>query len=652
MKRNRTSHSLEPAHSFRARHVQRWLIGLILVIIVAGLRFPWLEADGGNSGFWSYGVFTTDEGYNTSSGRLAYLTGHFMDPELLDPIVFPWSWGLGLVNYLGYLVGGLSWGAARLPTMFAAVMGWFLAYWLASRTTLPALAGIVVLAVSSNPLSLTYERIHNTDVIVGCLVILSYIFVIQNSFWRAALAGAVLAFALSVKTTTVGLVPLVVLGMLALDKGRAKRLASFCVTFAIMFGALWMWRQACIDAARAFGSELLARMLVPIGDVMTFDPRIWLRALSVFPRWPISFQMGVFMIWVLLLPLWSLFYNCCWTRRCLTPRSAVCFGVLIYVGILATQAQAPLRRVALSVLFFVPLLLVQGRATMFRMTSAKMRRVAPVIATLLTMFALYWMPRHFLPDELKAYVYNDYILPAKSVWNLSWPVLGSSIIALIIALQRSAPLWNGTRKWVFVTGVTSSVTCLFFCNYALAIQGARGSFVGSQVILQISIALFILTLLIGYNVGRWRAWYVCVAVIYGGFALFDAHWREAYRELALARHIEREGAKELAIKLPANAIVVGRRSTTLLRQTRLRLGMVLPIWDPATFFADIERLLRRHPDQPLYVLLDSDPQTPPAVEYLKRNLDKFQFQHVATLQQYADGTPQLVPLYVLRVGLK
>ncbi len=635
-----------------SRTQQRWLVGLAVVIVVAALRFPWLEADGGNAGFWSYGVFTTDEGYNTAAGRLAYLTGKFFDPELLEPINFTTSWSMGLLSYLGYLVGGLTWGAARLPTLTAAVLGWFLAYWLASRATTPLLAGLVTLVLSCNPMSLTYERVHNTDVIVAALAILAYVQATSRRTAWSAVAGVVLALGLSVKTTTLGLVPLVLLGSVMTRRDVVRRLASLAVCFAVCFTLLWVWRQAVIASAGGRGNELVARTLIPIiaGSVV-FQWEEMLRALSIFPRWPMSVQMGPLLLWLLVLPVWYVLQDWSRTHRWATRRSVVFLGVLAYVGFLATQPQAPLRRVVLALLYFVPAMFVYGRAAMLRIPQQRMRAALGVAAACLLSLGLYWMPRGFSQEELQGYRYNEYIVPAKVTWGLSWPIWMAGVVALGVGMRMRFPSRCRCGEWAFIVGVVVSVTWVFFSNYSLAAQGLRGTFLGDQVLIQISTVVFVLVLMTAHPWGRWRTWYVCGAGLFLGFALMDSTWRVAYQKEATRAYVERDGSRQLATIIPPNSIVVGRRSTTLLRQTPCRLGITMPIWEPAKFFADVERLLTRYPDRPLYVLLDADPQTPPAVAYLQQHQGKFQFQHVATLQQYADGAAQLVPLYAVRIAL-
>ncbi|MEI6297380.1 MAG: hypothetical protein WCO84_07130 [bacterium] len=62
------------------RDWQRWAWAILVVAVVAALRWPWREADGGNSGFWTYGFFLTDEGCYTSAGRHAFVNRTLLTP--------------------------------------------------------------------------------------------------------------------------------------------------------------------------------------------------------------------------------------------------------------------------------------------------------------------------------------------------------------------------------------------------------------------------------------------------------------------------------------------------------------------------------------------------------------------------------------------
>jgi hypothetical protein len=143
------------------------------LLVLAGLRLPWLEADSGNAGFWTYAYFVSDEGEYTAGGRLHYLTGSFVDALLGEPHTFTTSPLMHFTAAWGYRIMGLSYGAARLPTMIAAMVGWLAIYWMTSRRTAPWLACLLVALLSSNPLSLTYERTASSDIMCGSLIILA-----------------------------------------------------------------------------------------------------------------------------------------------------------------------------------------------------------------------------------------------------------------------------------------------------------------------------------------------------------------------------------------------------------------------------------------------------------------------------------------------
>ncbi|NQU11805.1 glycosyltransferase family 39 protein, partial [bacterium] len=202
----------------------RWLTCFALLLLLASLRLPWLAADSGNSVFWSFAYFSYDEAAYTSGGRLASLTGRFLDPDLSEPHTFGSGWGMHFLAYLGYRLDGLTLGAMRWPSLVLAIAAWLAVYRLLCRRTPPLLAGLLVALVSCNPVSLTYERTASTDVAVAALTILAFALVTaRRPVWSVG-AGAFVALACCIKANAVVLIPLVALGGWTAPRHRGRRL--------------------------------------------------------------------------------------------------------------------------------------------------------------------------------------------------------------------------------------------------------------------------------------------------------------------------------------------------------------------------------------------------------------------------------------------
>lgn len=373
-------------------------MGLLLFLVLCALRLPWLEADGGNYSFWAYGFFSTDEGYYTTGGRLAYLTGRFLDPELNEPVTFLFSWGMHALGYLGYCLAGLNWAAARWPTMVAAICGWLAVFVLVSRRTSTVLAGVIVLLVSCNPASLTYERVASSDVIVGALSVTAFALATSRRQWLAVAAGVVMAVALSVKLTALGLLPLLLLGAWSKSHRRRCRLVFLGLALAAAFTVSLALRQACIQAAaRASGmAEVVKALSLQIFEPMQLTHRFMdcLKAVFVFPRCPISLQLGPFILWCFALPMFCVLLAGLRTWRLPDRRTAVPIGALVYLAICSTQASGCIRYL-LPVLYLAPVLVVDARALAPRRIPDSNGRWSIMTLAIAALFTLYWLhPRH------------------------------------------------------------------------------------------------------------------------------------------------------------------------------------------------------------------------------------------------------------------
>jgi len=564
------------------------------VVVLAALRLPWLEADGGNFMFWSYGSFSTDEAAYSSGGRLAYLSGSFLDPEVGEPYTFLNSWGMHLLSYLGYLVRGLSFGAARLATMMIAATGWLAVYSVLIRRTTPWLAGLLVLLVSSNPVSLTYERVVSSDVVLGGLCVIAYASLTSRRVAWAWLAGATAALASSVKPTAVGFLPLFALTLWSLPGLHWRRLIKAGVAFAVVFVMLWLWREHCIQAVTTMNRTQVLTALshgTPSLHELRMSPLSWLKAVAIFPRWPLSMQLGPIVVWMAVLCVATLFLK---RRRGV----ALALGLLVYLLAVGSQDFSPLRYWLPSV-FFVPLLLASSRPLIFK------RRLAWGAGTALvaTLFALYWWwpDRTPTPAYIQQHVYNEYTVPQVSPLSVfGWRIVAG--LALMVALLR----FGAGASWIAAGVLAFGMVWTFFANHTISLMNIDRAFVINQITLQI-IVLSTAALLL-YR-GRRIWWYGFHA---GGLLacwMLNSYWSQTTDDLLTRRFTNQTAAAQLASHLPESTIVVGRPAPSLLRATPYRLGLANYSWESAIFVNQVESLLVRYPDRSLYWLVDStEPQ--------------------------------------------
>jgi hypothetical protein len=594
----------------RSRKTRRWLIGLGLCLILGALRLPWRNADGGNWAYWSYAFFVTDEQLYTDGGRVAVLTSRFLDPEMSEPPSFLGSWGMHFLSYLGYRLDGLTLSAERWPSMLLAIMGWLAAYVVVSRRTSEVLAGIVVLLISCNPASLTYERVASTDVVIGALVVMAYALVTSRALWKTGLGGVCMAYALTVKPTAFPFLILFGLAVLARSEQRWRRLTCALASLFVCFGILWAARQACLHAVmRDLDPATVtyeARRGSSLLDNLDYSLSHWLKSYSIFPRWPIAPQLGLLAIGLFALPIWLLGLHWHRTGKLFSPRTVAAWGLLFYLLPLGTQFQSPLRYF-LAATFFLPEILVISRTAGRYLRQPRPMAYWLLGGVVLALFALYWVKQSGAasPDLFQAHLYNDFTLPAHSAWGVLGVRLGIGIVfvavavGLILLRQSTRPAWPATL------GLALAFSWMFFNSYSISLLTKSGEFIRNHLLLQVGLAVALASL-VCLRARRWQTWYFIWAACFFVFVCANTYWRTAYRDLWTRQFYVRDASRQLTSILPPNSIVIGRRAPLLLRNTPIRVGLGSFAYSSEEFLGRVRRLLDRYPERPLYWLIDGD----------------------------------------------
>jgi hypothetical protein len=640
------------------------VIGLFLLFVLCALRLPWLEADGGNDAGGAYGLFTTDEGWNTSGGRMAFLTGHFLDPELNEPLNFLTSWGMHVLSYLGYCVAGLSLAAVRWPTMIAAICGWLSAFVLVSRRTSAPVAGVVVLLMSCNPLSLTYERVVSTDVIVGSLSVLALTLATSRREWLAAAAGVVMAAALSVKPTALLFIPMIVLVVGMKRHDRVRRFILIGASFLVVFGASVAFRQACIRSAAGVGGTGAVVQALSIETVspswLTHQFSDYLKAIFIFPRCPTSQQFGTFILWCFALPALAVLLSWFRTGRLLSRKIAIPLGVLLYLAVFSISVTSPLRYL-LPALYLAPVLIVDARALALRNRPVSLARWAIAALVIAALFALYWLHPSHTPQQLQNQLYNEFTTPTKGPWLLMGIPLAAGFLLLTFALHFCMPGCTGIKSRAMLCGFSLITVWWFFNNYTVSLMIISGMFIRSQLVFQFSLCALSVALFVGRSARRWQWWYLLQAAIFAAFLMGNGLWSSAYRTLWVRHFQTRAAAQKFANVVQADSIVIGRRATALLRTTRARLGITTSGYQPKDFAEKVAFLLDKYPTQPLYWLVDGDGNSFWQWDaYQKWGLNRWKVTPVATayiasgdvfsMRDMPDtGEMPVVPIYLMRV---
>ena len=645
---------------FTSRRTQRLLIGLVLVALLCALRLPWLKADNIISSLYAYGYFSTDEARYTSGGRIAYLSGKFLDPALNEPCNFSGSWGMHFLSYLGYTLDGLTLDAMRWPSTTLAIVAWLVVYAIATRRTPPCIAGIVVAAISCNPISLTYERTASTDVVLGALAVFSFMAITGRRPWTALAAGGCMALACTVKANAIALLPLIVLGV---KRPPGPRLGFAAGAFCVGLAALWGGRELAVIASSnghdpAWVLAECSRGQVSLASLW-YNPVDCLKPISVFPRWEQSMNLGPFVVWALGLPAWWLLLFWWRTRRWWSRRHALPVGMLIYAGALASQPHNTIHYY-LPLLFLVPLLLMQSR-WLFPLPGVPPRPIAVklLVGALTALGLLYWWQtdRGGTPEKAALVWYNEVSVP-HNAWSISGVRLMCGCLLLSVAIANVLPRdkrRTAVGRWLVGIGIAVVLVWLFFANYTISLLSIDSDFVMDQVLLQLSVAATGLAILAWPVVRhRWQTWWIghaCLAVL---FVVGNSCWSQAYSELGTATFFTRDASRQLAAALPPHAVVIGRHAPTLLRNVPVRLGMTL-LYDPDEFMSRIASLRANHP---VFWLVDGDEDL--QWDRLQNSVrQRWHISYVTTvwipsrdilrLRKIEQRLP-LVPMHLMRIG--
>ncbi len=629
-----------------------WAIWLILVWFLCLARFPFLGADAGNPGLWTPGYFVADEGYYTAGGRLAYLTGSFLDPQMGEPPTFLMAWGMHVLSYLSHLLGGLHFATARYPTAVLSVIGWLSAYVLVSRVTTPILAGLITAVVSCNPVSLTYERVASTDVVVGSLVIWAFTLATSKRLWKVIAGGVILSAALTVKTTTLGLVPLIFLGILTRRREKWKFAATFAISWISTSIIAWLWHYSYVTsiAVSTLDVDVIAEISRAVAPgLLSFDPAEWIKALSVFPRWPINQQLGPMLIWLIVPACLHIGFRWCRGAYWMTPRSGILIGVLIYLGILATQRQSPIRYF-LPALYWIPLLLIHARALLPRKDGPGVNILKTLGWGSMVMSMIYWIPSSLREKTLTDHFYNEYILPKVAAW---WLYILPWSFGFLLIFLLSKVLWAVSlrlNQWLVTCGILFVASLLIFASYSVLVPQVSVETTVNQCLMQIELVSLFLVMSLGRTFGGWKMWYgFCLAVFFA-FIFLNSHWGSASACLIQPHYRVQEACRTLISKLPPDAIVIGDRAPSYLRATKLRLGISTPNYSPEQFVDRIERLLEQYPEKPLYWLAVPDGYQWSYFE--KHGRESLEVQEITSVELPSMQRATFCTVYLYRIQLR
>lgn len=606
-------------------------LGLLVFSIVAILRIPFINGDNWNPGFLSYGFYATDEGEYTNGGRNAYLFGKYYLEELDTPETLKFSPGMHLLAHLSYKVFGLKWFTARVPSVLFACVGWLSIFLLCSRFTHPGIAAAVTILCSLNPVSLTYERLASTDVVVGALAVLSCYLITTKSRPDYALAGFFIVFALSVKLTFLGLLPLIVLWCLVQRRNRSVFRWLF-LGFAVTSIAYFIFWKAVIQ------SSTISTSVTSVVRVMDFNLLKAAWSVWTFPRANQMIELGPMVLVLCLgIPLYLIYFykN---SSRFVSRNNAIFLGVAFYLVILATQRVQPLRYFV-PVLFFMPVLLIQLRR-LFKHFEIPLVYLLGSGAALICIF---WVKVPLAAVNNAYYLGTEYNIPefGPSVWKLAAGFF--VLIAVFIFSSIKSGKSPVSLKTFLVPSVLAFCIAKVFMNHTAFSQSEpNGYFLKELLILQVLVLAFVF---VSTRIKKsWMGSFVAFAGAILIYANASYHWRMGYTYLLLPTNEQRELAQKIQDKLPSNSIIIGRRSTTFFRSSIFPLGLTNSSYSPEEFAARISKLMGKYPNNPIVWIVDAEDSH--QWDALNKANPKHKIKKIGTIKLPSEYRPELESTYL------
>ena len=642
--------------------MKRWFWFAAFAVAWLALRVFWIDCDSGIPSMWEYGFHVTDEGYYLGGGKEMYLWGSFVDLVRQESLNYGYSAGTHWLGYLAYCVFGLSDWAWRIPFVAVYFIAWLMMFRHVARKSGEGFAFAVCLAVSSIPLVVVYERGGSNDVLIGALLMISYVLAVGKGWWRIPAAAVVMGYIITIKPSVWAFIPIVLAGILDGRKTRVwwKGAAAF-VILAIAFVYAWQGVMALtvLDVAKAAGMspwKVLMSVHANYGLPSVTDIAKDFLCVSTFPRDPSSKILAAVAVLISVVPLALFLSNV--LRRKWNGHLLLYLGVPVYVGgltLIATQYS----HYYLPMMVMLPAVFSAMQEDFAELSVEKgaLKRLGIECALglgVLGVGLLFLSSSVGDPKELVKVYSRIYNFPEANVWTMTWKLLLVCVLAgvAVLAIRRGP---GGAKRegwaWAIVLFGVASVAFAAYPGFLLAprLRVAAGDFfapmtVGLAVGLLFAYVLFACPqafarkgVVLAVPVGTILACYLAVPT-----------WRSAAIELVRpGTHIQDEVAKEVGKLVPHDAIILGERSS--------QVCMSLPIKTSTTFLANsnplpvIEALRKRDPNVKLYALADS--QHSYMLKHFMENKNKVRLELVKTFKMpsFAAGKP--VDVYLCRINV-
>lgn len=625
------------------------------------LRIFWIHADSGIPAIWEYGFHVTDEGYYCGGGKEKYLWGSFVDLTRKETLSYGYSAGTHWLSYIAHLIFGLSTWTWRIPFVVLYLLSWLMTFGFIAKREGSLFAAAVCLSVSSVPLVVVYERGASNDMLIGSVLMISYVIAAGKGVWRIFLSALTMGFIITIKPSVWAFIPIVLAGILESGKFKSKWIDAV-VFVAMSFVSIAAWYSlmalTVMDQAREAGIsmvEVLSRVHANYGLPSVTDMARNFLCASTFPRDPTGRSLSAVAVLITALPITLFLHNL--VRRNWSGRMLLYLGIPIYVAGL-TLISTQYTHYYLPMIVMLPFLFAAMRKDfpdgafdmrIFKKSAVEMLFVAGVVVV----GALFLSSVQMEPKKAAEVYSRIYNLPSKNVWTLTWPFLLSATFlgVAFVAFRRGLNAIK-TESWAWAMSffATSSVAFAVFPAYIMSpyFKIPQGDYF-SVLVLSLAVG-FVITYLVfaaPKTLGSARAVAALPVVVIVLCYLTVPMWRASAGELVKKGSFEQaKAAKELGEIVPEDAVVLGERSS--------QAFMAYPVRTATTFidnsnpFPIIEELRKRDPKVKLYAIIDV--QHSYMLGHFRKNPEKCRLELVKTVKMpsFASGEPVEVHLCRIR----
>lgn len=638
--------------------VSRLCYGSLLLLLMIGLRWAWIDCDGGTASLTEYGYFQTDEGFYAGGGKQKFLYDQFVNVTRAAPCTYAICPATHLLTWSSFLLFGQNTWAHRFFPLLINTLAWLLVFRFLSRRTPPWIAFLLCVIVQLNPFLIVYGRTACNDTLMGSIVLMGYVLCRKKGILSAFLGGVVFGLGLWVKQS-IWVLFLLGLGgavIAAPPSLRWRRLLTCAAGFLASVIVQYMLIRLMIYRD-ALAQDVTIQQMMQISNTSYSlpNPFDWLqtfKGVSSFPRFPTGGLLGIFIPLFIALPALLLFRRLSeapvrWDGRLLLYLTLPLYaaGIMILPVYYAHYF--------IPIIAFLPVLWFEARHDIRRWGDNKAGRGLLLAGIALASVMITFYSTEVSANEagqLEQYLANAYNLPKRIFWAFN----GGHILATAALLTLLAGLTMRRPTATQIGGLLlSALVVADLCYSRLPVSEAYKytplfppTMKDMAYLFQVvSICLFFA---IWGMPGLLRStrWPLFFLALFAFGMIANPRWRNGISELGERGHLHKKAVTELAAIVPTNAVVFGERAPQLMLSLQARVSP-LPNADPVP---TVLKVHAKFPDRPLFALLDSE-HTYHYTHY-ENNKDKLRYVvvHALKLPSFNNSKPIdvfLVRLYVL-----